>query len=366
MERVCMLQSVHRVVVAAVIALGALGIGAPGSMAAGAGPWVPPPCPQVPGRPPDGDAVTGTWYRLDPILDATGTLSGQRLVIGTAAGWTGSLRLPPESFAAGPRDGRVLVGSDDGGESRVRLLDVVAGCEAPIAVEHAVVRSALLAPDGRWIYEHRVHRITRADLGVWRQPVTGGTAARVLPGLPADARFGPTFATDLRLGGDGRLIVSSCGMRACRIRILDPATGRVARVDGTGPALGTRGSSLVTMAPCAGFPCAIVATRLADGRATVLVERAGRAALAGDGGRLLLHEDATGVLRGMDLSTGDPFAVSGDGLVPVDSGSLAPGGVEAGDGLVILAPAGRVRDGRRIRLFDPATRSLVATQEVAQ
>lgn len=365
MERVCMLRSAPRSVVAAVIALVALGVTAQGSMAADAGPWVPPPCPSARNAPPGGDAPVGTWYQLDPILDRTGTLAGQRLTVGSPAGPSRSLRLPPESFASGPRGGFVLVGSDDGRGSRVSLLDPVLGCESQVAAGPDVVRSALLTPDESSIYEHRVDRTTRADLGVWRRPVNGGGAVRVLRPLSADARFGPTFVTDMRLAGDGRVIVASCGMRACRTRVLDPATGRVARVDGTGPALGVSETALISLAPCAGFPCAIVATDLAGGRSTVLVDRANRAGLAGDQGGLLLHEDAAGTLRGVDLSSGDHFFISGGGLAPLDLGSLATGGVEAREGLVALEPGGRVRNGRGVRLFDPASRSLVTAEEVA-
>jgi hypothetical protein len=366
MERALSPRVVPRTVVTAMVALGALGLGAPASIAGAAEPWVPPPCPGAPGTQHGGDEAAGAWYRLDPILDAAGTLAGLGLEVGSQAGPTRSLRLPPESFASGPEDGLVLTGADDGRTSRLRLLDPVLGCETPLAVESDVVRSALLAPDRGSIYEHRVDRATRADLGVWRRPIGGGDAARVLPPLPADARFGPTFVTDLRVAGDGRVVVSACGMRACRTRVLEPATGRVSRVDGTGPALGVHGSTLVSMAPCAGLPCAILSTDLDDGGTTVLVARAGQADLAGDDGRLLLHEDENGSLRGRDLATGAAFIVADGGLAPVGRGSLATAGIQAHRNLVALAPGGRVRDGYPPRLFDPASRSLVTIEEVVR
>ena len=135
-----------------------------------------------------GDAKGGpAWFRLEAVLDPGGTLVGQRLTAGPVAGSSRTLALPPESFASGPVGGRVLVGDDDGTVSVLRLLDVARGCWTVVAREPAVIRGAVLAPDGASSWEHRVDRASRADLGVWRRTLSGGPAVRVLPGLAVDA-----------------------------------------------------------------------------------------------------------------------------------------------------------------------------------
>ena len=73
-----------------------------------------------------GAEAGAAWYRLDPVLDEHGSLAGQRLTVGLVGGPARHLDLAPESFVSGPVGGVVLVGDDDGTESRLRLLDVVA------------------------------------------------------------------------------------------------------------------------------------------------------------------------------------------------------------------------------------------------
>jgi len=138
------------------------------------------------------------WFRLDALMDAAGTLTGQRLTVGRLGAGGRTIDLPPESFATGPWDGRVLIGADDGARSRLSLVDVGAACATVLAEENAVVRAALVTPDGSAVVEHRVDRATRADLGVWRVPIDGGRSRRVVAGLTADARYGRTFSTELR------------------------------------------------------------------------------------------------------------------------------------------------------------------------
>ena len=138
----------------------------------------------------------GRWYRIDPVVDA-GARTGQRLVLGrageprhaTRSTWTRSRSRPARSAArswSAPMTAR---------RSRLSLVDVARGCAWPLADSSDVVRTATLAPDGATLFEFRVDRRTRADLGVWRRPLDGSTpAARVLPPIAADARFGPDLA----------------------------------------------------------------------------------------------------------------------------------------------------------------------------
>jgi hypothetical protein len=333
---------------AVVLAAGAFG---PGRTVSGAGAvpaWDPPPCPLADTGGPPG---AGAWYRLDPVLDRSGTLAARRLVTGVAGGSPRRLDLAPESFASGPAGGLVLAGEDDGTVSRLRLLDPGRGCATSVADEAAVIRSAVLDQDGEAIFEHRVDRTTRADLGVWRREI-GGSAVRVLVGLEPDAELGPTFATDLLVATDGRLVVSSCAVDACRVRVLDPATGLVELVRGTGPALGATGGSVVVRAACPGLPCPIESADLATGLRTILAEDAGAAVLGGPTGTDLVYEVAGDRVAVLGVATGRRTAAREAGGVPLSVGSTATAGAETPPGRLALAPRGRPGPAMT-RAFDP-------------
>ena len=162
----------------------------------------------------------------------------------------------------------------------------------------------MLSPGDGTIWEHRVDRTTRADLGIWRRGPDPGPAVRVLPGISPDDRYGPTFSTELRLTDDGRLTVSSCGELACRNRILDPATGGVASVEATGPMLGMHGTTVIAAGVCHGFPCPIVAIDIEAGERTIVVDEAGPAIVGGTGHRIVVYEASDGQLETIDLEPG--------------------------------------------------------------
>jgi hypothetical protein len=95
-----------------------------------------------------------------------------------------TVRIPAQDLADADRHGSqplVLTGRIDvlEQESRLRLVDLGAGCAAELGEEAAVVRGAILARDGRSAWEHRVERTSRADLGIWVREVAGrgGTLA---------------------------------------------------------------------------------------------------------------------------------------------------------------------------------------------
>ena len=308
--------------------------------------WEPPPCASEAAV----RAGAMTWYRLDPVLDRTGTLAGRTLTIGMDGAAGRSLDLAPESFASGPVNGMVLTGEDDGTASHLRLLDIARGCATALADEAAVVRSAVLASDGQTLYEHRVDRTTRADLGVWRQLLDGGTE-RVLAGLAPDRWLGPTFVTTLALDLGGRLTVSSCAPAGCRVRVLDPASRAVTLVRDIGAGLGTVGGSLIARAACAGLPCPVVSVDLASGRRTTLAAGAFAGAIGGRAGDRLVVETAADQVAVVDLTGAGVTTSTGRG-VPLARGSTAAAGAEGGPGTVPLVP----RDwagGRGIRLLDP-------------
>ena len=255
---------------AAVALLGPPGAAGPPAFAAADPPLDPPACrtPPVAGPPETGVA----WYRLDQVLDSTGTLAGQRLTVGVVGRRARQVALPPESFASGPVAGVVLVGDDDGTRSRLRAVDPGRGCATTVAEEAAVIRGAILAPDGAAEMEHRVDRVTREDLGVWRRATRGGhrraPAAGTRPGRRArtNVRDGP--AVGAGRASLGRLVrPAGCAGRASWTR----RAASSPRPTGPGPVLGVAAGRVIAYAPCDGFPCAIVAVDPTTGGIDTLV-----------------------------------------------------------------------------------------------
>jgi hypothetical protein len=344
---------------AAIALLGPPGVARPAVAGAADPPWEPPACRIAVTARPATPAVA--WFRTDALLDATGTLSGQRVTLGVVGGPTRRIDLPAESFAAGPARGVVLVGDDDGARSRLRAVDVERGCATTIATEAAVIRSAVFTPALDATFEHRVDRATRADLGVWRRPARGGTAVRVLPGLAPDVAHGRTFATDLRWASDGRLAVASCGELACRTRLLDPASGLTVAASRTGPMLGVAAGRIIAYGVCPGFPCQVRAVDPASGATEVIVKEAGPAVL-GDG--VLVFERA-GRLTRLDLRARTEADVPvSEGLEPLRGGSTATAGVDAAAGRLTVELAGRPVDPANLRRLDPATSTIEPVVEV--
>ena len=341
---------------AAIALIGAPGVARPAVPGAADPPWDPPACRGAVAAPTVSAGTTR--YRLDAALAAAGSLAGQRLKIGIVGGLERQVTLPAESFATGPVRGLVLVGDDDGTRSRLRAVDPARGCAWTIAAESAVIRSAIFATDAGSTWEHRVDRATRADLGVWRRAIGGGTASRVAPGLAPDVAHGRTFATDLRWALDGRLVIASCGELACRTRLVDPATGLAEATSRTGPVLGVAGTRVIAYAVCPGLPCAVTATDPSTGAAETLVAEAGAAALAG--GSLVYEHD--GHLAKLDLRTRAVSDVPGsDGFVPVASGSGATAGMDLPAGTMLLAGSGQRPAPSTARRYDPFT---TATQPI--
>ncbi len=348
------------------VAVVALLVGASGVSASRAAdpPWRPPPCLGGPADPPRPE--TAAWYDLSPVLDASGTLVGQRLTVGAPGNSSRSVDLPPESFASGPLRGQLVVGDDDASRSRLRVIDLVRGCVRFETTEASVIRSALLAADAATLWEHRVDRTTRRDLGVWRRTDEQVAAVRVLPGLPADPEYGPTFTTDLRQSADGHLVVATCGVLACRTRILDPASGRVSAVRATGPAIGLATGRLVAYAACDWWPCPVLAIDPTSGARTTLVAESGPAELGGHQDADLVYEAPDGTLARIDLHTLARLTVRGTGLAPVRRGSTATAGVDLAPGAVLMAPGGHMSSAEAAQSVDPATFTVDAIAEARQ
>lgn len=336
------------------------------STTAGAPPpiWDPPDCP---GRPAVGSRTSAAWFRLDPDL-AAGTMVGQRLIIGNAEHDTEwRMDLDAESFAAQPRGGTVLVGSDDGRASRLALIDVADGCRWAVATSRDVVRSALPTPDGTAVVEHRVDRRTRADLGVWQRPFDGTTPTRLLQAIPADERFGPTWATALGWSEDGEtLVVTSCGEVACRYRVVPAAGGAVTSIadPSLGSFVGMADDRLIVREACRGLPCALVSRAVGGHDVVTLDPAAGLAVMSrdADGRSLVVHEGDAGLTAVRpDGSDPRPLAGAPDGLRLVPDVAWAASGAEHADDRLVFGPDGRVSlDGARATIL----RSVDATESL--
>lgn len=349
-----------------VIALGAMGSIASTAAGAGQRPWVPHACDDEAGgrvaaarsaEPIElGDLRLEAWFRLDPQLDRAGALAGQRLALGTDGERSSRIvDLPPESFAAGPFGRIVLVGADDGSISRLEAVDVAGKCSWAVAEESAVIRRATIDPAGETIYEMRVDRATRADLGIWTRPLDGSLpAVRILEPIDPDDRFGRTFATEFAWDASGaRLAIQSCGETACRTRVIDPAGGtpRTVAEPDLGTLVGLDGEVLVTYAACPGLPCPIVAVDLETGSREVLAEAGAVAVVTAtpDGPRLV-HEviDESGVaLRSVsfDGSSVTDLGRLDDGLRLHPPASVAEAATRVPQGWVLLGPDGRLPGG---------------------
>ena len=340
------------------------------STTAGAPPpiWDPPDCP---GRPAIGTRTVGAWFRLDANL-AAGTLVGQRLTVGSAERATEwRMELDPESFAAEPNGGTVLIGTDDGRGSRLSLIDVADGCRWAIGTSRDVVRSAVTTPDGSAIVEHRVERRTRADLGIWRRPFDGGASTRVLEPIGEDERFGPTWVTELGWSEDGgTLVVTSCGEAACRHRLTPTPGGVVTTIadPNLGSFVGLVDDRLVVRGACRGLPCPIVSREIDRDSVVVLEQAAGLAVMARDSvGRSVVVHEGDGGLRAIrpDGSDARPLGPPPVGLRLVPAVSWSASGAEHAPDRLVFGPDGRLPlEGLRPAILRPVDSDGSAPGEV--
>ncbi len=345
-----------------------LAVGSVASTTLGAGPhaWVSRACgteasgPAAAARAPGpaglDDLRQEAWFRLDARLDRTGALEGQRLALGVDGnGSSGVMDLPPESFAAGPFGRIVLVGADDGVVSQLEAVDVAHECSWAVAEETDVVRRATIDSARATIYELRVNRATRADLGIWARPLDGSSpAVLVLDPMDPDDRFGRTWTTEFAWDVSGRILaVQSCGEAACRTRVIDPADGLVlvlAEPD-LGAMIGLDGDLLVTYAACPGFPCPILAVDLRTGTRRILADAGASAVVIPTAaGPRVVHEVLTSagvVLRAiaLDGSSASDLGQMPDGARLVATPHTAGASTRVPPGWVALGPEGRLPAG---------------------
>jgi len=299
--------------------------------------------------PPDPAAIAGEpWFRADPRLDGDGALDGQRLTVGRRGrGAPATISLPPESFAAGPFGDLILVGEDDGVASRLSTFDAGAGCGSPVDSTTDVIRRATVSPDGSTLYEARVARHDRTDLGIWSRPLDGSVSARrVLPAPSEDGRFGRTWSTELAWSAEGdRLVVQSCGETACRTRLFDPSDGSTDLVDdpSLGVLAGVADGRVIAHGACRGFPCPLVATHVASGARQVLAEASGPAVVVSVPGAVrIVHETAGADGRRLRAVASDGSGSTDLGPIPAGLGLGWGSGLRLPPGWVLLAPDGRL------------------------
>jgi len=199
---------------------------------------------------------------VSPILGQRGELMGRTLSATASDGRRITRTLPAESFVAPPTGALVLYGlhHPDAG-SQILGIDTDTGCEGLLATTDSIARSAISDQSGDALYVHSVSSSTRADLGVTRYRLSDGNVELVVPPLPADERFGRTFATELRWSvAEDELAVQSCGFSACRTRILEVATGAVSTIDepAQGSLVALSDARLIAFATCPGRPCEVL------------------------------------------------------------------------------------------------------------
>lgn len=223
--------------------------------------------------------------RVGDRLGTRGQYAGRELEVTPAAGATALIELPVESSVAPAGDNVVVYTRVVGGRSEVRAIDLLDGCDMLIAQPSGLVRSAVLDPGGESVYVHAVTASARADGGVVRHTFDGAPPTTALPALPADNRFGRTFGTLLAWSADGAtLAVQSCGMEACRTRLLDVSSGRIDLLDDVahGTLIGVTETHLIAYDACHGQPCAVLAIERGTGQARMLAPEAWDATLAFD------------------------------------------------------------------------------------
>jgi hypothetical protein len=220
--------------------------------------------------------------RVAERVSVAGEYLGRTVEIKTSSGKSLELDLPAESSVGAVHDNVVTYTRVQRGRSEVHAIDAVIGCDYVIAQPSGVVRSALIDSSGDAVYVHAVAGRDRADAGVTRHAIGGGPAVLVVPPLPVDDRFGPTFGTQLAWGVDGTtLAVQSCGFAACRTRLLDTVTGEMQVIDDRphGALIGVTSDHVVAHEACHWQPCAVLSIERATGTVAVLHDEAYEAAL---------------------------------------------------------------------------------------
>jgi hypothetical protein len=299
-------------------------------------------------------AEPGTWWKTSDALDASGALIRRLLFVGKAGAASGRIVLGVESAVSGPINGLVVLASDDGSHSQVRLVSVADNCEVLIDDRADVVRTVILNAHDGSVFAHVVGRETRDDLGTFRiSPTAEGhwqsqLAAPPLAGALA-TDVGQVYGTGLHLDRGGKhLAIQSCTDLACLTRVFDLAHPDLAPVvlRGTdhGPMLGFAGSDLITWGACLGYPCPVFAWDTATGEHRQLSAQGTSVAITANGRRLVIVEGGAAGSRTIevDAATGRSTPLRGlqPGLRPLSVGPGATIGLEVAADEVPMAAVG--------------------------
>jgi len=219
-------------------------------------------------------APIDTAVALPSKLSATGEVVGRTLALRVAGSLVKQVDLAPESFASEPVGNVVVYGQVDGRNgSNIRAYDVETGCDfALFASTNVAVRGALVSAGLDALYVHSVAVGNRADRGIERIDLTTGSSRLAIPPLAAAEPFGITFATGLRWSAAGdELAVQSCGIHACRTRVLDPTTGDIQLADQPhGQLIGLTADRLFAFDTCDEMPCPLESVDRSSGSVTKL------------------------------------------------------------------------------------------------
>lgn len=239
-------------------------------------------------------APIAAQVELRPQLGARGEITGRTLVVTVAGSVQRRIDLAAESFAAAPVANVVVFGQNEpSAGSKIRAIDLETGCEFALFATDEAVRSATVDPGLRALYVHSVDAADRADRGVRRVDLANGASTVVVPPVGAAEPFGITFATRLvwSVAGD-ELAVQSCGIAACRTRVLDTATGRIQTFNPPhGELVGLTQDKLYAFDVCPGLPCALESVDRATGKVVrigvdvyfaELIQRAGKPVLVAE------------------------------------------------------------------------------------
>lgn len=309
------------------------------------------------------DVGPQSWWKLSERLDGNGVMAGRQLAVGRGGSTSLMLDLAIETAASGPIGGVVVVATDDGRRSEIRLVSSLQACSWLVDRSEDVVRGAILDHGDGSVLAHLVDRETRADLGTWRFGARGALteAAMVAPPLPLGSVDGPVWITDLRLDQAGRLLaVQSCTDTGCLTRLFDlraPGRDPTTLSGGQGSLLGFAGGRVLTWSTCVGFPCGIQSWDIATAKATVVLDRADAAAVTADGRFVIASTDArAGHTLRIELATGARALIKGvtadELLLPV--GVAATSGLQVGaDEIAVAAP------GANPRSFRPAAAEVI-------
>jgi hypothetical protein len=296
----------------------------------------------------------GAWWRLADTLDANGGMTGRRLALGLGGSQKLNLELATETLVSGPVGGLVVVTTDDGAASEVRLVSVDKACSWTVHRAPDVARGAILDPRDGSVLVHLLARDSRSDLGTWRIAAGGGAPELVVGPLPQGILGDRVFSTDYRIDvAAGLLAVQSCSDTECATRIVDIAKrGRnPILLDGPqGQAIGFAGTSFLTWSHCEGLPCPIEAWDLTTRASTELVDRAESAAVTEDGTELVAVKDAArGSVVRIAVGRGGQVFIKGVGreeqLVPGGFGGFA-GSEGRLDEVGLVTPNGNPRNFR--------------------